>query len=107
MTTNQSNPRASGWLSPIVHLSSNWISLTGVVVVTTAAIFWLFLLPVTLRGEAANPYVGILAFLTLPAPFFAGLFLIPLGIWRKRRREGRAGVYPPEFPPLRWSNREL
>jgi hypothetical protein len=79
----------------------------GVVIVTTATIFWLFLLPITLRGETENPYVGILAFLALPAPFFLGLMLIPLGMWLKRRREGRAGVYPPEFPELSWSNLEL
>jgi nitrate/TMAO reductase-like tetraheme cytochrome c subunit len=88
-------------------LSNNWISLAGVVIVTTATVFWLFLLPITLRGETENPYVGILAFLALPAPFFLGLILIPLGIWLKRRREGRAGVYPPEFPQLRWTNPEL
>ena len=73
-------------MSPYIHLSNNWISLAGIVIVTTATIFWLFLLPVTLRGETENPYLGILVFLTIPGPFFAGLIMIPLGIWRKRRR---------------------
>jgi len=94
-------------LSPLVHLSNNWISLAGVVLVTTATIFWLFLLPTTLRGNAENPYVGILAFLLLPAPFFAGLILIPLGMWLRRRREGRQGIYPPGLPSLTWQNAEL
>jgi hypothetical protein len=107
MTPNQSDLRDRSWLSPIIHLSSNWVSLTGVVIVTTATVFWLFLLPVTLRGTTDSPYVGILAFLVLPAPFFAGLILIPLGIWLKRKREGRAGIYPPEFPPLTWNNADL
>src|SRR5262249_34968879 len=107
MPINPSNGRGRGWLSPLIHLSNNWISLTGVVVVTTATIFWLFLLPITLRGETTNPYVGILAFLTIPAPFFAGLILIPLGMWLKRKRQGREGVCPPEFPPLSWRNPEL
>ncbi len=107
MTPNQSDPRGRSWLSPIIHLSSNWVSLTGVVIVTTATVFWLFLLPVTLRGTTQSPYVGILAFLVLPAPFFAGLVLIPLGIWLKRKREGRRGIYPPEFPPLTWRNADL
>ena len=44
-----------GWLSPLVHLSNNWISLAGVVIVTTATIFWLFLLPITLRGRDREP----------------------------------------------------
>ncbi len=107
MTPDNSNRRSRGWLSPVIHLSNNWMSLLGVVVVTTATVFWLFLLPITLRGTTQSPYIGILAFLTVPAPFFGGLVLIPLGIWLKRRREGRTGIYPPDFPPLTWHNREL
>ncbi len=107
MTPDNSDRRKVGWLSPVIHLSNNWISLLGVIIVTTATVFWLFLLPTTLHGETHNPYIGILAFLTIPGPFFGGLVLIPLGIWLKRRREGRAGIYPPEFPTLTWSNPEL
>jgi len=61
--------RWRGPLSPLVHLANNWISLLGVVLVTSSTIFWLFLLPTTLRGETQNPYLGILAFLTLPDTF--------------------------------------
>ena len=107
MTPNNSERRVRGWLSPVIHLSNNWISLAGVVIVTTATVFWLFLLPTTLRGGVNSPYIGILAFLALPAPFFLGLILIPLGIWLKRRREGRTGIYPPDFPALTWNNPEL
>jgi len=107
MTPTQSEPNGRGWLSPFVYLSNNWISLAGVVIVTTATVFWLFLLPVTLKGEASSPYIGILVFLGLPGPFLAGLILVPLGIWLKRKREGRKGVYPPGFPPLTWRNFEL
>jgi nitrate/TMAO reductase-like tetraheme cytochrome c subunit len=107
MTPNNPDSRDRGWLSPIVHLCNNWISQAGVIIVTTAAIFWLFLLPITLRGQMENPYIGILAFLALPGPFFLGLILIPLGMWLKRRQEKRIRIYPPDFPPLRWSNPEL
>src|SRR5579883_1683361 len=107
MTPENRNRKGGGWPSPVVHLANNWISLVGVVLVTTATVFWLFLLPVTLRGETQNPYMGILAFLVLPAPFFAGLLLIPLGMWLRRRREKRPGVYPPGLPPLTWRNPEL
>ena len=44
------NGKFRQWLSPIVYLSNNWISLIGVVVVTAATVVWLLLLPVTLRG---------------------------------------------------------
>ena len=42
----------------------------------------------------ANPYLGILMFLIVPAIFFAGLILIPIGAWFARRRiqAGRAQV---------------
>jgi nitrate/TMAO reductase-like tetraheme cytochrome c subunit len=106
MTPNISN-RRPGWLTPIVHLSNNWISLVGVILVTTATVFWVFLLPITLRGEVDNPYTGILAFLVLPGPFFLGLVLIPLGMWRKRRREGRIGLLPPSPQGISWSNPDL
>jgi hypothetical protein len=105
MTPNIGKGR--GWLSPLIYLSNNWISLAGVILVTTATIFWLFLLPTTLRGETSSPYIGILVFMVLPGPFFAGLILIPLGMWLKRKRTGRQSIYPPEFPPLNWRNLEL
>jgi hypothetical protein len=107
MTPNKPDNRRGGWLSPIVHLSNNWISLAGVVLVTTTTIFWLFLLPITLRGETTNPYIGILAFLVLPAPFFIGLIAIPLGIWLKRRSDARRPTQPSDFPPVNWRNADF
>ena len=111
MATDSSNARGRslfrGRLSPLIYLSNNWVSLAGVVLVTTATVLWLFLLPTTLQGHTDNPYIGILAFLTLPVPFFAGLIMIPLGMWLKRRREGYAGIYPPDFPSPTWRNVEL
>src|SRR5438445_13727435 len=80
------------WLIPLVYLSDNWISLTGVVLVTSSTVFWLFLLPVMLRGGPSNPYLGILTFMLLPGPFFTSLLLIPLGIILKRRAQGRSAT---------------
>jgi hypothetical protein len=99
--------RWRGPLSPLVHLANNWISLLGVMLVTGASVFWLFLLPTTVHAEASNPYLGILLYMGLPAVFFTGLFLIPAGIWLRNRTEHRAGIYPAHFPPLDFRNREL
>jgi NapC/NirT cytochrome c family, N-terminal region len=93
--------------SPLVYLTNNALSLAGVVIVTTAAVFWLFLLPTTLQGQITHPYVGILIFMILPALFFLGLALIPAGIWYKERRLRHHGLYPATFPPLNWANRDL
>lgn len=81
MNPNMNNPQPTGssnalWrgpLSPLVHLANNWISLLGVVLVTSATIFWLFLLPTTLKGGASSAYIGILTYMGLPSIFFAGL----------------------------------
>jgi nitrate/TMAO reductase-like tetraheme cytochrome c subunit len=96
-----------GWLSPYIYLSGNWISLIGVVLVTTGSVLWVLLLPVILRGFTDNPYAGILTFMGLPAVFFGGLVLIPFGIVLRARRERRRGIYPVDFPPLDFKNAEL
>ena len=102
MTASELRRRAA----PIVYLANNWLSLAGVVIVTSATVFWLFMLPASLRG-VENPYSGILLYLALPALFFAGLILIPLGIAWRKRRERNAGNLPASFPPLDFRNLEL
>lgn len=67
-------------------LTIHWLSLAGAGLVTTAGISWLFVLPLQIRGHASNPYVGIVVFLILPVLFFAGLALIPIGIYFGKRR---------------------
>jgi len=99
--------RLRSWMYPLVYLSQNWLSRAGVVLVTTAVVLWLFLLPTTMRGEVQYPYVGILAFLILPGVFFAGLSLIPLGIWLHIRVERKAGRYPLTYNPLTLQTPEL
>src|ERR1051326_6761319 len=80
------------WLVPLIYLSDNWISLIGVVLVTSCGVFWLFLLPVMLSGGPGNPYLGILTFMLLPGAFVLSLLLIPLGIIWNRRAEGKSPV---------------
>ena len=74
-------------------LTRHWLSLLGMGLVTTAGISWLFVLPIQIRGHASNPYIGIPVFLILPTVFFAGLALIPIGVYRSKRelREGLHG----------------
>jgi nitrate/TMAO reductase-like tetraheme cytochrome c subunit len=67
-------------------LTRHWLSLVGAFLVTTAVISWLFVLPQQIRGHAENPYIGIIVFLILPIVFFAGLALIPIGIYLSKRQ---------------------
>jgi hypothetical protein len=78
---------------PILSLlTSNWLCMLGAALVTLAGGLWLFLLPLNIRGQGvSNPYIGILIFLVVPAIFFVGLGLIPIGIALARRRI-RSGV---------------
>src|SRR5271167_572189 len=70
----------------LVVLTSHWLSMVGVTLVTLAGFSWLFLLPSTLRGRPENPYIGLLTAIAIPAVFFTGLILIPIGIALGRKR---------------------
>ena len=67
-------------------LTRHWLSLLGVALLATAVISWLFVLPQQIRGHFENPYVGIVVFLVLPAVFFAGLALVPVGVYLSKRQ---------------------
>ena len=67
-------------------LTQHWLSLLGLALVATALISWLFVLPQQIRGHVDNPYVGIVVFLVLPAIFFTGLLLIPVGVYLSKRQ---------------------
>ena len=77
-------------------LTQHWLSLLGAALLATAVLSWLFVLPLQIRGHAPNPYVGIIVFLVLPAVFFLGLALVPLGIYL-RKRQIREKLTEPAF----------
>jgi hypothetical protein len=64
----------------------NWLTLLGAVLTTVSAVLFLIFFLLDLAGFHTNPYMGIVTFLLLPAAFVLGLALIPLGVWRERRR---------------------
>lgn len=70
-------------------LTQHWLSLLGLALLATALISWLFVLPQQVRGHVDNPYVGILVFFVLPAIFFTGLALVPIGVYLSKRQVRR------------------
>src|SRR3954470_3684195 len=84
--------KTPGWFL----LTRHWLSLAGTALIATAAISLLFVESHEVRGHADNPYVGILVFLIIPFVFFAGLALVPLGVYLSKR-EIRAGLAEPAF----------
>jgi hypothetical protein len=74
------------------------VSIAGVGLTTASAVIFLTLFAMSLLGLEGSPYLGILAYLILPALFVLGLLLIPLGLWSQRRR-ARAAIAHGEPPP--------
>jgi hypothetical protein len=87
-------------------LFRNWVSIVGAVVTTFAAILFVAVFLLDVFGFHANPYIGIVFFLILPAVFLAGLLIIPIGLWRERRRRRAGGVpVPPRWPRVDLNDR--
>ncbi len=61
------------------------MSLARAGLVTTATVTWL-LLVTSQRHGGDNPYLGLLTAIILPALFFVGLILIPIGVRAGRKR---------------------
>src|SRR5258708_6895762 len=70
----------------IVVLTSHWVSMLGVALVTVAGCSWLLVLPAHMRGHVGNPYIGLLIFIAIPIVFFLGLVLIPIGMALAKHR---------------------
>ena len=68
----------------------NRIAALGIALATASGAVFVFLIGLELMGLLRSPYAGILVFLLVPALFLFGLVLIPVGLWRERRRAGAA-----------------
>ena len=93
-------------LRPLIFFAHNSISLIGVGLTTASALtligFWV--VDVFGHGGSANPYVGIVFDLCLPALFVLGLILIPIGMWIRRRRLKATGQLPSTYPQVDFAN---
>lgn len=71
-------------------VSRHWLSLLGLILLATALISSLFVLPQQIHGHFRNPYLGIIVLLVLPVIFLTGLAFVPFGIYlsKHRIREG-------------------
>ncbi|MFP5276850.1 MAG: cytochrome c3 family protein [Acidobacteriota bacterium] len=89
------------WLRPALYFGNNPISLAGGAITTASAATMLSYWALEIFGRvSANPYLGIIFFLILPALFVLGLVLIPIGIFVRRRKLALAGALPPEYPRI-------
>lgn len=85
-------------MRPFVAFTRSPISLIGSAVTTVSAILFLTIFLVEQLGFQGGPYLGILAFLIIPAVFVFGLLLIPLGIWRQRVKDRKRAAMGGPLP---------
>jgi nitrate/TMAO reductase-like tetraheme cytochrome c subunit len=86
--------------SLVAGVTGSLLGLIGAVLAIVSGILILTLFGLSLVGFDGGPYVGILAYLALPGVFVAGLLLIPLGVWRERRRVAHGGVARSSLPVI-------
>jgi hypothetical protein len=87
------------WSGP--RLIRNGVSLAGLIIVTVTALLFVIVFFADLFGMHANPYGGIIFFLIIPGLFILGLLMVPLGMWRERRRISHG------LPPRGWPRLDL
>jgi nitrate/TMAO reductase-like tetraheme cytochrome c subunit len=94
------------WVRPALFFGNNPISLAGGAITTAAGITLIAHWVVELIGHRVeNPYLGIIFFLILPGLFVAGLALIPIGMYVRRKKLQREGHIPAEFPKVDLNDR--
>jgi nitrate/TMAO reductase-like tetraheme cytochrome c subunit len=102
-TSNRSGKTENN--SMMRSLFRNMVSLIGAALaaVSLANIIFLFLIDVT--SARSSPYIGIFAYMIMPAFLVLGLFLVPVGmlIERQRRRNLAPGEIP-AYPKLDLNN---
>lgn len=65
---------------------SNWLSITGFILVVNSLVLILFLFLIVLFSEETNVYLGIYIYIVLPGFLVLGLILIPIGMYIKLRK---------------------
>jgi nitrate/TMAO reductase-like tetraheme cytochrome c subunit len=94
------------WVRPALFFGNNPISLAGGAITSASGVtmigYWLM----EFFGRPNdNPYLGLIFILLLPALFIAGLALIPIGVWARRKKLQKAGQIPLEFPKVDFNDR--
>lgn len=94
------------WVRPALFFGNNPISLAGGAITTASGITVLGYWAAQLLGRgSANPYLGIIFSLILPALFILGLTLIPIGLFHRRKVLQKVGQIPAEYPKIDLNDR--
>ena len=86
---------SENWVRPALFFGNNPISLAGGAVTTASGVTMIAYWLMEFFGRPNdNPYLGLIFILLLPALFIAGLALIPIGVWARRKKLQKAGQIP-------------
>jgi nitrate/TMAO reductase-like tetraheme cytochrome c subunit len=81
--------------SLISVISRSRLSLLGAAIAATALVLFVTLFVMEILGFEGGPYLGILSYLILPLMVVVGVLLMPVGVWRAKKREARGEQEPP------------
>ena len=70
----------------------SWTTAIGAAIAVISIILFIFLLVISFLFGEGSGYTGIVTYIILPLFIVLGLFLIPIGIIRKRRKEKREKI---------------
>ncbi len=94
------------WVRPALFFGNNPISLAGGAITTASGVIMISYWIMELLGRPnANPYLGIIFYLILPALFVLGLVLIPIGVFARHRTLQMAGKIPAVYPKIDLNDR--
>lgn len=94
------------WVRPALFFGNNPVSLAGGAITSASGVTMISYWLLELFGRPnANPYLGIIFFLILPALFISGLILIPIGVFIRHRKLQKAGQIPAEYPKIDLNDR--
>jgi hypothetical protein len=94
----------------LFNYANNGLTIAGVVLTTLSGLLIVIFLIAQLWGGLTSPYIGLFAYVVLPAIFILGLIEIPIGMWRRRARLIRDGATEAElttFPKLDFNDPQI
>ena len=80
----------NAYLQFIQNLSLNIYSKIGVVLTTSSFISFLVLEAARITGVLTNAYIGLITYLLFPLLFIAGLVLVPVGWYKRKKAAGKS-----------------
>ncbi len=101
---------SKGRIGRVFNYANNPLTIIGIGLTTLSSLVILTFFVVELFGELHNPYIGLFAYVAMPAVFVLGLVLIPIGMWRRRHtliKGGATEIEKSRFPKLDFNDPKI